>query len=160
MNTARRHLVFAVLVTAIVLWASPASAEVSNLSGTWNLDVEKSDFGKRPKWKNATLQVEHKEPSLKYTLTGTTADGKPLKIEFSGAIDGKEYPVVGSPYSSKASITRVNNSTTKGVATSDDGKTVETYTVTVSKDGKKFERKGTVKGPEGEFKNHALYEKQ
>jgi len=160
MNTARRHLVFGVLITAIALWASPASAAVSNISGTWKLDVEKSNFGKRPKPKNATLLVEHNEPSIKYSVTGTQGDGKPLKIEFSGAIDGKEYPLVGSPFASKLSITRVNNSTTKGVATSADGKTVETYTVTVSKDGKKLTRKGAVKGPDGEFKNHALYEKQ
>jgi len=160
MNNAKPYLVFAVLFAVVALWASPARAEVSNLSGSWKLDVEKSDFGKRSKLKDATLVIEHKEPSLKYTLTATQVDGKPLKVEFSGAIDGKEYPLVGSPYASKLTITRVNNTTTKGVATSADGKTVETYTVTVAKDGKKFERKGTVKGPDGEFKNHALYEKQ
>ena len=160
MNRALRRFILAVVASSLVLWAIPVSAEVTNLSGTWKLDVEKSNFGKRPKWKNGTLQVEHKEPSLKYSLTGTQADGKPLKIEFSGAIDGKEYPVVGSPYASKVSITRVNHSTTKAVATSADGKTVETSTLTVSKDGKKLMRKGTVKGPDGEFKNHALYEKQ
>ena len=53
MKTNFRCLIFGVLVTAIALWASPASAEVSNLSGAWKLEVEKSDYGKRPKPKDA-----------------------------------------------------------------------------------------------------------
>ena len=160
MNTAMRRLVLAALVTSVALWARPASAEVSNFSGTWKLNVEKSDSGKRPKPKDATLTIEHKDPSIKFSITGTAGNGKPMKIEFSGSVDGKEYPVVGSPYSSKLAITRVNDSRTKGVATSADGKTVETYTVTLSKNGKTLTRKGIVKGPDGEFKTLHIYEKQ
>lgn len=103
------------------------------------------------------MVIEYKEPLINYTVTGTQADGKPLIVEFNSAIDAKEYRLVGISCASKASITCVNHSATKGVTTSADEKTIQTYTVTVLKDGKKFEGKGTVKGPNGGFKNYAFY---
>jgi hypothetical protein len=160
MKTIAKSLVVGVAIAVAVLWTKPAQAEVADISGTWKLNVEKSDFGKRPKPKSATLKLEHKEPSIKYTVTGTAGDGKPMKIDFSGTLDGKDYPVHGSPFAAKSNATRVNNSTTKGVSTSSDGKTVETYTVTISKDGKTLTRKATVKGPDGEFTTLAIYDKQ
>ena len=86
-----------VLTCVLALGAtSLLGAGVVNTSGTWKLNVEKSDYGKRPKPKDITVKIEHKEPSLKYTVTGTDGEGKPLNIEFSGAIDGKDYPVIGA----------------------------------------------------------------
>ena len=80
-----------VLTCVLALGAtSLLGAGVVNTSGTWKLNVEKSDYGKRPKPKDITVKIEHKEPSLKYTVTGTDGEGKPLNIQFSGAIDGKD----------------------------------------------------------------------
>jgi hypothetical protein len=141
--------------------ASLLGAGAVNTSGTWKLNAEKSDYGKRPKPKDVTVKIEHKEPSLKYTVTGTDGQGKPLNIQFSGAIDGKDYPITGAPNNvAKVSAKRVNDTTTESVGKSADGKVVETVTLTISPDGKTFTRVAKVKGPDGEFTLKSVYDKQ
>lgn len=141
--------------------ASLLGAGAVNTSGTWKLNVEKSDYGKRPKPKDIMVKVEHKEPSLKYTVTGTDGEGKPLNIQFSGAIDGKDYPITGAPNNvAKTSTKRVNDTTTESVGKSADGKILENATVTVSRDGKTLTRVAKIKGPDGEVTIKAVYDKQ
>ena len=147
------------LTCVLALVSGPLQgAGAVNLTGTWKLNVAKSDYGKRPKPKEAT--IEHKEPSLKYTVTGTDGEGKPLNIQFAGAIDGKEYPLIGSPIVANISVKRINDRTTESVGRSADGKVVENVTVTASADGKTFTRTGKLTLPEGSFTTKGVYEKQ
>jgi hypothetical protein len=149
-----------VLTCVLALVAGPLEAAAVNTTGTWKLNVEKSDYGKRPKPKEATVTVEHKEPSLKYTVTGTDGEGKPMNIQFSGAIDGKEYPLIGSANVAKVSVKRINDTTTESIGRSADGKVVENVTVTVSADGKTLTRTAKVTRPDGSFTTKGIYEKQ
>ena len=149
------------LMCVLALLVGPLQgAGAVNTTGTWKLNVEKSDYGKRPKPKEVTVTIEHKEPSLKYTVTGTDGEGKPLNIQFSGAIDGKEYPLIGSPNVAKVSVKRINDRTTEAVGKSGDGKVVENVTVAVSADGKTFTRTAKITSPEGSFTMKGVYEKQ
>ena len=149
------------LTCVLALAAGPLQgAGAVNTTGTWKLNVAKSDYGKRPKPKEATVTIEHKERSLKYTVTGTDGEGKPLNIQFTGAIDGKEYPLIGSPIVANISVKRINDRTTESVGRSADGKVVENATVTVSADGKTFTRTAKVTLPEGSFTIKGVYEKQ
>ena len=141
--------------------ASLLGAGAVNTSGTWKLNLQKSDYGKHPKPKDITVEVEHKEPSLKYTVTGTDGEGKSLNIQFSGAIDGKDYPITGAPNNvAKVSAKRVNDTTTESVGKSADGKVLENVTVTISRDGKTLTRVAKVNGPDGEFTIKSVYDKQ
>src|SRR4029079_14018283 len=48
--------------------ATPALAQVKpNFSGTWNLDVAKSDFGPSTAPESMTMTIVHKDPSIKAT---------------------------------------------------------------------------------------------
>jgi len=49
------------------------------------LNVEESE-----KPKNLTVNIDHKEPSLKHAVTGTERQGNPSNIQFLGAIDASE----------------------------------------------------------------------
>ncbi len=118
-------------------------------TGTWKLNVEKSDFGKDPKPKGAMVKVVHKEPAYKYSYTGTTADGQTINVEFDGAIDGKPYKETGPEGGATVTYRRINDSTVDGTWTSPDGKTTVTFTSVVSKDGKVYTRKSTVQGTGG-----------
>lgn len=149
------------LTCVLALVAGPLQgAGAVNTTGTWKLNVGKSDYGKRPKPKEVTVTIEHKEPSLKYTVTGTDGEGKPISIQFSGAIDGKEYPLTGSQYVAKISVKRINDRTTESIGKSADGKVVENVTVTVSADGKTLTRTAKITSPEGSFTTKGVYEKQ
>ena len=160
MRTITKALVPGCMGLFFMLWASPLNAKILNTSGTWKLNAEKSDYGKEPKPKGVMVKVVHKEPAFKYSVTGTNAEGQPINVEFDGAIDGKPYKETGPQGGATVTYKRIDDSAIAGTATSSDGKTVETFTVTVSKDGKVVTRKATVKGPEGEYKAVQVYEKQ
>jgi hypothetical protein len=144
----------------LMLWVSPLNAKILNTTGTWKLNVEKSDFGKDPKPQTIMVKVVHKEPAFKYSVTGTNSKAQPINVEFDGAIDGKPYKETGTQGGTTVTYKRLNDSTIEGTATSADGKTSEAFTLAVSKDGKVVTRKATVKGPEGEYTTLQIYEKQ
>ncbi len=55
----------------VLLLAVPALAQnaTPNFSGTWTLDVAKSDFGPAPPPDSVVMVVDHKEPTIKTTTT-------------------------------------------------------------------------------------------
>jgi|SRR2546427_5311220 len=149
-----------ILACVVLFGPLPLNAKILNTSGTWKLNVEKSDFGKEPKPQSIMVKVVHKEPAFKYSVTGTNAEGQPINVELDGAIDGKPYKETGTQGGTTVTYKRSNDSTIEGTATSTDGTTTETFTLTVSKDGKVVTRKATVKGPQGEYTTMQIYEKQ
>lgn len=78
--------------------AAPAKAAGArpNLSGTWKLNVAKSDFGPIPAPEKQTSKIEHSDPSVVSTVTQVgaegestytlkyTTDGAPFKNELRG----------------------------------------------------------------------------
>jgi hypothetical protein len=160
MRTNTKALVPGCMGLFLMLWVSPLNAKILNTTGTWKLNVEKSDFGKDPKPQTIMVKVVHKEPAFKYSVTGTNSKAQPINVEFDGAIDGKPYKETGTQGGTTVTYKRLNDSTIEGTATSADGKTSEAFTLAVSKDGKVVTRKATVKGPEGEYTTLQIYEKQ
>jgi hypothetical protein len=60
-----------------------------DFSGTWKLNVAKSDFGPLPGPDSRTDVITHKEPSLSNSVTAETAQGK-QQYTVSYTTDGKE----------------------------------------------------------------------
>ncbi len=131
------------LLTAFAL----SAAQIPNLSGTWNLDVAKSSWGKKAKPQSVSVQLEHNEPNLKYSGVATDADGNQTKFDLDTPIDGQEHPVKTSYGPGKIAIKRVNPYTTNSVFQSDDGKFTERAITTVSRDGRTLTRAMHTKGP-------------
>ncbi len=46
-----------------------------NFSGTWELQIDKSDFGPLPAPQSQTMVVDHQDPKLKVSVTAKTAQG-------------------------------------------------------------------------------------
>jgi hypothetical protein len=68
----------------------PASVGVKpNFSGTWKLDVSKSDFGVLPPDNSRTFVIDHSEPVLKVAVSADTAQGK-QDFTLNYTTDGKE----------------------------------------------------------------------
>ena len=44
-----------------------AAQQAADLSGTWQLNVERSHWGKHPKPTSGTVVIEHHEPAFKYS---------------------------------------------------------------------------------------------
>ena len=84
----KRPLLAAALV---FLLAAPAVSQTAkpDFSGTWTLDVGKSDFGQAPPPQSLVHVVEHKEPALKISSTQVTEQGDVTNVR-SITTDGKE----------------------------------------------------------------------
>jgi hypothetical protein len=127
-----------------------AMADVANMSGTWTLNVKRSEWGNKPSPTRVDLVIEHSEPAFKYSGTAQAPDERgPSSFQFSGAIDQKEYPVKEDNSSRKARFKRTSDSTIEGVYIGPDGKTQETTKITLSRDGKTMVREVSIKLPDG-----------
>ncbi len=61
---------------AVAKAAPPSSGVKPNFSGTWKLDVTKSDFGVLPPDNSRTYVIDHNDPVLKIAVSADTAQGK------------------------------------------------------------------------------------
>jgi hypothetical protein len=124
--------------------ASMVAADKPNLSGSWKMDVSKSDFGGAPPPDSLTRRIEHNEPALTLIDAQISALGKEQATR-KYTTDGKEttYQWMGSEVKSAAHweedalviVGKVNAGGTDLVVTS---------TLTLSTDGKTLTENGKV----------------
>ena len=69
--------------------ASAFAQQKPDLTGTWKLNVAKSDFGVLPGPESRTDVIAHKDPALSNNVTATSAQGK-QEYTLNYTTDGKE----------------------------------------------------------------------
>jgi hypothetical protein len=72
-----------------VVGAPASSGAKPNFSGTWKLDVTKSDFGVLPPDNSRTVVIDHSDPVLKLAVSADGAQGK-QEFTLNFTTDGKE----------------------------------------------------------------------
>jgi hypothetical protein len=148
-------LTLATLFAAVVVCFA---AEDVNM-GTWKLNEAKSKISAGAA-KNTTVVYEAAGDSVKVTVDGVDAEGKPAHNEWTGKFDGKDYPVTGDPASDMRAYKRVNDHTL-ALTLKKDGKVTGTARVVVSADGKS--RTVTAHGTDAKGKkisSTSVYDKQ
>jgi len=137
-----------------------AQSKADPWAGTWKLDTVKSKLND-PAPKEETVKVEESDlNTIKYTTSGTDAEGKQFTENFDGKADGKPYPlIVNGQEIGKIKYRKVSDRvyTSDGIMT--DGSTVK-GTVTLSKDGKSISITEHVKSSKGEYNNLVYFNKQ
>lgn len=104
--------------------------------GTFKLDASQSQLhGPAPK--EETVQIESVDQGpIRYTVSGTDAEGKPLLESFDGKADGQTYPVaVNGLEGARMSLTRVSDREYTGQGTMADGTPISEK-ISLSPDGK------------------------
>ncbi|HEX3103855.1 MAG TPA: hypothetical protein VHQ22_05365 [Terriglobales bacterium] len=147
-------LAFAMGLTAVMCFAASDA-----LIGTWKLDEAKSKIAAGTT-KNSTVTYEAVGDSIKVTIEGTAADGTATHSEWTGKLDGKDYPSTGNPAEDMRSSKQINDHTLH-VVSKKDGKVVLTAHVVIAADGKS--RTVTTTGTDAQgkkYKSVAVYEKQ
>lgn len=150
-----RTIVFALAVCFI---GTTLGFAQQGFMGTWKLNEAKSKFSPGAT-KNSTVVYEASGDSVKVTVDGTDASGKPVHSEWTGKFDGKDYPVTGDPTSN----TRSYDWRSKhhlGFKSKKDGKVINIGTIELSPDGKT--RTVTVTGKDAQGKREkstAVYDK-
>lgn len=141
------------LMAVAVCFASDANL------GTWKLNEAKSKLAPGGP-KLHTVVYEAAGDSMKATVDGTGADGKPVHNEWTGKTDGKDYAVTGDPTSDTRSLKKIDDHTWE-LTVKKDGKVTISGRIVVSADGKT--RTVTTSGtdPMGKnFKNVSVYDKR
>ena len=144
----------ALCLGAVVL----CSAQDPNI-GTWKLNEAKSKISPGAP-KNATVVYEADGDTIKVTIDGVSADGKPTHNVWTGKYDGKDYPVTGDPNSDARSLTKIDDRTL-GFNVKKGGNTTTSGRIVVAPDGKS--RAVTTSGTDAKGKkisSNAVYDKQ
>ncbi|HMI52924.1 MAG TPA: hypothetical protein VK525_15540 [Candidatus Saccharimonadales bacterium] len=105
------------------------------LDGTWDLDIAASKYDPGPARRGDTRIYKIDGSTIHFTGTAVFADGKSFHVEYTGAYDGKDYPVAGNPRVGTIAQERVDAYTAK-TTTKRDGKITATSVRVISKDGK------------------------
>lgn len=149
---------------ALVLTGALAFAQGSAdpWAGTWKFDAAKSKLhGPAPK--EETVKSQGAGPTgndVIYSISGIGADGKPFSQSYQGKADGQPYPAMANGQEvAKITYHRDSDHQYTGHGTATDGTTTSS-TVTLAKDGKSITVQEHVKGPQGEFDQTIVYNKQ
>jgi hypothetical protein len=143
----------------LVVGATTCFAAANPNLGTWTLNEAKSKLSPELS-KNLTVVYEAAGESIKGTIDGVDAKGKPTHNEWTGKFDGKDYPVTGDSNSDMRAIKQVDDhhydlTVKKG------GKVTMTGKAVISADGKT--RTVTISGTDAAGKkveSTAVYDKQ
>ena len=150
----------AILIGSLVFGQGPSKPDP--WAGTWKLDLAKSKMN-APAPKEETVKSEGTGADgsmVKYSISGVEADGKPFSQSYDGKADGKPYPAIADGKEvAKISYHKDSDHQYTGKGTAPDG-TVSNSKVTLSKDGKTITVQEHVKGPQGEYDQTAVYNKQ
>lgn len=136
------HLI-AVLVFALL---GDSAAQPANLSGTWHLNLERSDFGNEPPPREIEVRVTHNEPAIRYTGRVVDSMGAASPIDFESVLDGKPHRMSGSAGGTLTSK-RLDSRSISTEWQSADGKFRETSVVTIQEDGRSITIKRHTTGP-------------
>lgn len=97
-----RKLISITFLLALTVFTVVAQQK-TDFSGTWKLNVAKSDFGALPAPEGRTDVITHKDPSLIDAVTAATAEGK-QEYTAKYTTDGKEAVNMIGPREIKSTI--------------------------------------------------------
>jgi hypothetical protein len=155
----KRTILFLLLSCILALSQAKKSTAADPWAGTYKLDTAKSKFhNPAPKDETATVDAVTKT-SIKYTLKGTDAEGKPYTVTYDGKpgtpapvmVDGKEMATLTYQMPSTHQLT----SEEKG----GDGST-STGKINLSKDNKTVTVQIHHKDAKNEYDETVIYSKQ
>jgi uncharacterized protein YkuJ len=156
----------AALIGVLVLAQSPLAfaqkkpAAADPWAGTWKMDLTKTKL-RGPVPKEETITSSGSAGGVvKYSISGTAADGTAINESYDGKADGQPYPFVANGQKvADISYHRDSDHQYSSHGTGADGSTTAA-TVTLSKDGKTFTVQEHVKTSQGEFDQTIVYNKQ
>jgi hypothetical protein len=144
----------------LLLAASRVSLAAENpLMGTWKLNENKSKYAPDSA-RNTTVTYTATKGMIKCTVDGVDKDGKPIHWTWTGKLNGKPYPIKGSPAFDTLAYHPMNERTNETTARKN-GKVVMTAVIAVAKDGKS--RTVTLIGTDAKgkkFTDRTYYDKQ
>jgi hypothetical protein len=124
-----------IVLTLTMLFVGLTMCFAENLHmGTWKLNEAKSKISAGAP-KNLMVKYEADGDNVKVTIDGVDGKGNPTHNEWTGKLDGKEYPVTGDPASDMRAVKQIDDHTLE-FTVKKGGKVTITGKNVVSADGK------------------------
>jgi hypothetical protein len=153
-----RTIALTVAVVCFVGLTLSLAAENPNM-GTWVLNEAKSKIPAGAP-KNTKVVYEAAGDSVKVIVDGVDGQGKPIHNEWTGKLDGKDYPLVGDPSADTRGYKKISDRKTE-LTNKKDGKATTTGSIEISPDGKSRTLKVSGTDPKGNKVSYtAYYDKQ
>jgi hypothetical protein len=154
-----RKRVFSIMFVAALAIVAAAQNK-TNFSGTWKLNTSKSDFGMIPGPDSRTDVIDHKDPSVKVSVTAEGAQGK-QQYTVNYTTDGKEAvnSLPGREMKSTLSWQGKSLVVDTKLKIRDNDVTIKS-TWTLSDDGKTLTQNAHLGSPMGETDQKLVFEKQ
>ena len=109
---------------------------VDNFSGTWKLNLQKSQYSPGPPPRSLTSRVEVMGDTINFTFDGYDSNGASIvPEELSIKLDGKDYPIADDPTRDTVAMKKIDDYTTEETNKKDGKVTTITRTV-YARDGK------------------------
>ena len=125
------------VLTSVIGVPMAAAADADPVVGTWQLNPGKSIFKSGPAITSQTRTYSQSGDEITLDMKTVSADGKSVTTHTTYHLDGKSYPVTGSPDYDSLTGKRLNSHMAQFTLKKGDKVTGHT-TRTVSKDGKKL----------------------
>jgi hypothetical protein len=111
-----------------------AQSQLDPAIGNWQINLAKSKYARGTAPANLRVRIEAAGQGVKVTATTVRQNGQKIEVHYTAYLDGKDYPVTGSPDYDSVSLTRKGNMV-EGTRKKD-GRVVQTYQRFVSDDRK------------------------
>jgi hypothetical protein len=155
----RSKVIFAAIAVGVFA-ALLAAQSKPNFSGTWKLNVAKSDFGVLPPSNGRTDVIDHQEPNLKDSVSDDGAQGQ-QNYTLSMTTDGKEAINKPGGLDMKSTAAWDANNLVVNAKLQFQGSDVSIKTTwALSDDGKTLTENVHLESPMGETDQKMVYEKQ
>lgn len=121
---------------AFLVFCTPAfsQSQLDPAIGNWQLNLAKSKYAPGTAPANLRVTVEAAGQGVRVIATTVRQNGQKIEVLYTAYLDGKDYPVTGSPDYDSVSLVRKGNMV-EGTRKKD-GKVVQTYQRFVSDDRK------------------------
>ena len=143
-------------VVCVTIWTITVFA-ADNFTGTWKLNLQKSQYSPGPPPRSLTSKVEVMGDTVNFTFDGYDSNSDSIvPDELSIKLDGKDYPIADDPSRDTVAIKKIDDYTTE--ETSKKGGKVTTITRTVyAKDGKSRTATTTGTSADGQKVNNVAF---
>jgi hypothetical protein len=130
-----RRMLLTILALSL---AHAAAAQVPPVwFGTWKVSLEQSTYTGSPGYTRATYTIESARDGLKVVYEAVLPRGGVTHLEWTGKLDGQDYPVQGAEEFMTYAYHPESNGSYELVAKID-GRVVATATVSFSADGRRM----------------------
>jgi len=150
-----------VMGLSLVTWPGPMYGQSqAPWFGTWRLNPGKSTANRDPRFKRVTSTIEPWESGLRVTYDMVGSRGGVTHLEWSGKLDGRDYPVQGVDYLLTNAYSPLDDRSYR-IVIKVDGAVAATATAVISPDGKTLTTNTLEKNARGQdVRTVTVYDRQ